>query len=205
MVRCVRGPRPPGCSVVVPDVQPPRGLIGRFVRPPSVVRPPCVPAPGPSRFGPRSALPHSLVSGLSLAPRNGLRENVPPGPFGPRTVSPQPVSSTRRRLSTDEMQLREVGKLAVHLWKMQWLQKPGPRAPLGAVRPQRSDLPVGMPSGVLRGRVSAARTVRRLSPGTPRETPHSGGGIPAGPRPVSADHPGGSAVAHVELLLCRGI
>lgn len=150
------------------------------------------------------ANPESLVSGLSLAPRNGLRENVPPGPFGPRTVSPQPVSSTRRRLSTDEMQLREVGKLAVHLWKMQWLQKPGPWAPLGAVRPQRSDLPVGMPSGVLRGRVSAARTVR-VGCATTASSHLSGGGIPAGPRPVSADHPGGSAVAHVELLLCRGI
>ena len=71
----------------------------------------------------------------------------PQDPFGPRTVSPQPVSSTRRRLSTDEMQLREVGKLAVHPWKMQWLQRPGPRAPLGPVRPQRSDLSVGTPPG----------------------------------------------------------
>lgn len=45
-----------------------------------------------------------------------------------RTASPQPVSSTRRRLSTDEMQLREVGKLAVHLWKIRWLQKPSQQA-----------------------------------------------------------------------------
>ena len=124
----------------------------------------------------------------------------PQDPFGPRTVSPQPVSSTRRRLSTDEMQLREVGKLAVHLWKMQWLQKPGPRAPLGPVRPQRSDLSVGTPPGVLRGRVSAARTVCRA-----RRLSLRRGNPGPGPRPVPADHPGGSAVAHVELLLCRGI
>lgn len=45
-----------------------------------------------------------------------------------RTASPQPVSSTRRRLSTDEMQLREVGKLAVHLWKIRWLQRPSQQA-----------------------------------------------------------------------------
>lgn len=45
-----------------------------------------------------------------------------------RTASPQPVSSTRRRLSTDEMRLREVGKLAVHLWKIRWLQKPSQQA-----------------------------------------------------------------------------
>jgi len=58
----------------------------------------------------------------SLAPRNSLWDNVPLVP-GPRTESPQPVSSARRRLLTDEMQLREVGKLAMYLWKMWWLQR----------------------------------------------------------------------------------
>lgn len=42
-----------------------------------------------------------------------------------RTESPQPVSSVRRRWSTDAMQLREVGKPAAYLWKMRWLQTPG--------------------------------------------------------------------------------
>jgi hypothetical protein len=58
---------------------------------------------------------------------NSLRDMVPLVP-GFRTESPQLVSSARRRLSTDEMQLREVGKLAVYLRKMRWLQRPSHRA-----------------------------------------------------------------------------
>ena len=76
---------------------------------------------------PRWISPYShdplVVTGSKESPA-GL---VPPVP-GLRTESPQPVSSTRRRLSTDEMQLREVGKLAVYLWKIQWLQRPRPWA-----------------------------------------------------------------------------
>ena len=63
---------------------------------------------------------------------NGLRDNVPLVP-GFRTESPQPVSSAERRLSTDEMQLREVGKLAMYLWKMWWLQRSSHRAQLWVV------------------------------------------------------------------------
>ena len=59
----------------------------------------------------------------SLAPMNRLWGTVPQVP-DLRTESPQPVSLTRRHLSTDEMQLREVGKLAVYLRKMRWLQRP---------------------------------------------------------------------------------
>lgn len=51
----------------------------------------------------------------------------------PRTESPQPVSSARRRWSTDRMQLREVGKLAAYLWKMRWLQRPSHGVPSRAV------------------------------------------------------------------------
>jgi len=77
---------------------------------------------------PRAREPSWLTLWWSLAPMNSLRDTVPPVP-GPRTASPQPVSSARRRLSTDEMQLREVGKLAVYLWKIRWLQRPSRRAP----------------------------------------------------------------------------
>ena len=65
----------------------------------------------------------SVVTGSNELPA-GLGAPVP----GSRTESPQPVSSARRRLSTDEMQLREVGKLAVYLRKMRWLQRPSHRA-----------------------------------------------------------------------------
>ena len=68
-----------------------------------------------------------------------------------RTASPQPVSSTRRRLSTDEMRLREVGKLAVHLWKIRWLQKPSQQALPRELCGHWSISPCGTPPGVLRG------------------------------------------------------
>lgn len=71
----------------------------------------------------------SVVTG-SNEPPAGLGAPVP----GSRTESPQPVSSARRRLSTDEMQLREVGKLAVYLRKIRWLQRPSHRALPWAVR-----------------------------------------------------------------------
>ena len=63
----------------------------------------------------------------SLAPLNGLWGPVPPV-TDIRTESPQQFSSTRRRLSTEAMQLREVGKLAMYLWKMWWLQRPSHQA-----------------------------------------------------------------------------
>jgi len=84
---------------------------------------------------------------LSLAPMKGLWAlRVPQVPCV-RTESPQPVSSAQSLESTDEMQLREVGKLAVHLRKMQWLQKPSCWALPRAVRSQGLIASWGWPSG----------------------------------------------------------
>jgi len=88
-----------------------------------------------------------IVLWLSLAPMKGLWAlRVPQVPCV-RTESPQPVSSAQSLESTDEMQLREVGKLAVHLRKMQWLQKPSCWALPRAVRSQGLIASWGWPSG----------------------------------------------------------
>jgi hypothetical protein len=96
-----------------------------------------------------------------------------------RTESPQPVSSVRRRWSTDAMQLREVGKPAAYLWKMRWLQTPGgwARHPVlcGPARQVMCPTHVSLP-------------VRALDV-------HGGGLGPPHPQPVASS----------ELLLCGGI
>lgn len=105
-----------------------------------------------------------------------------------RTASPQPVSSTRRRLSTDEMRLREVGKLAVHLWKIRWLQKPSQQALLRELCGHWM--------------ISLWDASVFCEDASPLSVLHPGQGQPLG-------QPGGRPavypVAHVELLLCRGI
>lgn len=133
----------------------------------------------------------SVVTGSKESPA-GL---VPPVP-GLRTESPQPVSSTRRRLSTDEMQLREVGKLAVYLRKIQWLQRPR----LWALS-LAWDLCRGIPTGEV-ARYQAGCGSHCL----PRHIVAGGRLGPvwfatSGPWPV----PVSNRVAHVELLLCKGI
>lgn len=89
------------------------------------------------------------------APVKGLLGCGAPDSPGVRTVSPQPVSSVRSRLSTDEMQLREVGKLAVHPRKMQWLQRPRRRG--GPVAPEDAA------AGARRHRASAGPAAHRAS------------------------------------------
>ena len=137
------------------------------------------------------------------APMNGPRYSVLQDPC-PRTVSPQPVSSTRRRLSTDEMQLREVGKLAAHPRKMQWLQRPGRRDRSGAAWCCGERVPLGSPGGLGRpgrpGGASSASRPRR--PSTDRGPPSPvvppvlasawrgsrGPGAARPPRPPSGPH-----------------
>ena len=110
----------------------------------------------------------------SLAPMNSLRDNVPLVP-GLRTESPQPVSSTRRRLSTDEMQLREVGKLAMYLWKMWWLQRSSHWAQLWVALLQWL-IPLWVAPAVCEG-TSATRTCLSAV----------GGGASAPPIPMSTE------------------
>ena len=119
------------------------------------------PARAPSPLPP--APPSSLLSHpsrWSLAPMNSLRApSVSLGPW-PRTESPQPVSSAKRRLSTDAMQLREVGKLDVYLRKIHWLQRPGPGVPPRALRPWGQPAPLAPPgvgAGGPRGAPSGGR------------------------------------------------
>ena len=86
---------------------------------------------------------HTHPSRWSLAPMNSLWGTSVPLVPGLRTESPQPVSLTRRHLSTDGMQLREVGKLDVYLWKMQWLQRPSHWAHAGLEQLLDGSCPVG--------------------------------------------------------------
>ena len=110
-----------------------------------------------------------------------------------RTASPQPVSSSRRRLSTDEMRLREVGKLAVHLWKIRWLQKPSQQALPWELCGLRMISLWDVSRDVLRG--CFVRCLRSI-PGRGNRTQPSGWAF---------GRPAVYPVAHVELLLCRGI
>lgn len=156
----------------------------------------------PQDFGsPRIICSHpvAVVTGSNEQPAG---PGVPLGP-GLRTESPQPVSSAKRRLSTDAMQLREVGKLDVYLRKIHWLQRPSPGVPPWALRPWGQPGPLASPG------VGAGGPAGGPPPGG--ACPHPlcllvAGGLPAAPARVR-----GTArlrdyvVARVELLLCRGI
>ena len=92
------------------------------------------------------------------------------------------------------MQLREVGKLAVYPWKMQWLQ-----------RPSCWDLPQ------VEVFTAEAALCQWVSPsgvdGPLLWAPFLWQGLIAwwGTTLHWQGHPGGYLVAHMELLLCRGI
>ena len=87
------------------------------------------------------------------------------------------------------MQLREVGKLAMYLWKMWWLQRPGRRALLLAVWGGDGH-PVVVVNPI-------------AQEGLPLPAQSRGGGPFS--RKAGRAHPCVNKVAHVELLLCRGI
>ena len=91
------------------------------------------------------------------------------------------------------MQLREVGKLAVYPWEMQWLQRPScwdlPRVDVFTVEAALCHWV--FPSGVDGPLLWAPFLWQGL--------------ITCGVQSPTVGHPGGYLVAHMELLLCRGI
>jgi len=88
------------------------------------------------------------------------------------------------------MQLREVGKLAVYLWKMQWLQRPRHWALLWTVCMVRLATLCSGFTVIVWG-LSALPTLLY------------GGGL--GKHLCLQVHPSVCQVAHMELMLCRGI
>ena len=168
-------------------------------------------------------LGHSLVPG-NASPRPWFQRLF----TRCRTEAPQPVSSARRRWSTDPMWLREVGKLAAYLRKMRWLQGPGCRARLRAARRGgvllgRRPCPSGCgrrsrhgtpPQSLLRGACAGVCCGQRghylpLCPGPHSANPAVGG-------PSRGSHPGacvwlarncccaGESDCLIETQLCEG-